>query len=344
MRDEKAVLRVIDLCTRCEEKAQEIYRLLLRDEREMDLRELWASLASEEDEHRSYWLRLKDLCAAGAVPEVFDDPRRYVDELRTLLQRLENLAVVVRAGSRPPESFVHALRLEFILLHPAFVTLFHYLPAEPDLPSPSRTYDLHLGRLMNAIMDFDRMTPELELLVETIGQVWRRGEEVASRAVVDGLTGCLNRRGLYIAMKPLACLAKRERQTVGVMIMEVTNLRGINREFGHKVGDQILAATAQAITARLRASDAIGRFGGDDFLALLTRFDPARFEEVGWEVVARVGQVGHGNARPALAAAGAFTVMGEDVDGQLETLVRRADALLDTVRPEGRGCRIIELP
>ena len=66
------------------------------------LRDLWTALAADEREHRAYWLRLKELCAAGGAPEMFDEPRRYVDELRALLARLDHLAGVAPPGEPGP--------------------------------------------------------------------------------------------------------------------------------------------------------------------------------------------------------------------------------------------------
>lgn len=343
LRDEKTVLQVIDICSALEEKACNIYETLhdlAADER---MRDLWATMAADEQEHRRYWQRLKDVCAAGAVPEVFDEPRRYADELQALMSRVDHIAETVKTESRAPAVFIHVLRLEFLLLHPSFMTLFHYLPDNPPEISPSRTYEQHLGRFLNVLMDYQKLTPDLELLGEAIGQIWKMSEDGTTRAVLDPLTGTLNRRGLYIAMKPLAYLARRERQTVGVMILEIANLKSINSTYGHKVGDEILVATAKAIASRLRASDVLGRFGGDDFLALLTRFDQHSFERIGGELIKQAGKVTARNAKADLAVGGACAVIGEDVKGQLEALIRQADAALAAARTGGKKCVVFEL-
>jgi hypothetical protein len=279
VRDEESVLEVIDLCAALEGKALGIYEDLERLADGERLRALWAALAADEREHRAYWVRLKELCAVGGVPEMFDEPRRYADELRALLVRIEHLAGVAQQESQVPRVFIHALKLEFLLLHPAIVTLFHYLPESPGEASPHRTYGLHLGKLLSALMDYGQLPPELDLLGEAIGQLWKKTEESAAAAVTDQITGSLNRRGLYIALKPLAYLARREKQAVGVMVLEIANLREINSRFGHRIGDKVLSQTAAAVSSRLRASDVTGRFGGDDFLAFLTRFDPQQFGE-----------------------------------------------------------------
>jgi len=343
VRDEESVLEVIDLCAALEAQALEIYESLERLADGERMRALWGALAVDEREHRSYWLRLKELCAAGGVPEMFDEPRRYVDELRALQARLEHLAAVAQEECQVPRVFIHALKLEFLLLHPAIVTLFHYLPERPGEVSPGRTYGLHLGKLLAALMDYGQLSPELDLLGEAIGQLWKKTEESATRAVTDQLTGALNRRGLYIAVKPLAYLARREKQAVGVMVLEISNLKEINHRFGHRAGDETLAVAAAAISSRLRSSDAIGRFGGDDFLAFLTRFDPTQFERIGVEVVQRVVASEIGGARPTLTVGGAWAMVGGDVKADLEALIRAADSALAQAREGGMVCRAVEL-
>jgi len=343
MRDEKAVLQVIDLCASLEERAASMYEILRDGADDERMRDLWSTMADDERDHRRYWQRLKDVCAAGAVPEVFDEPRRYVDELKALATRFDHLAETLKRDCRAPAVFIHVLRLEFLLLHPSFMTLFHYLPESPREISPSRTYERHLGRFLGVLMDSQQLTPELELLGEALGQVWRKSEEGAARSVLDTLTGTYNRRGLYIAMKPLVYLARRERQRAGVMILEIGNLKEINAKHGHQVGDEIIVATAGAITSRLRASDVVGRFGGDDFLALLTRFDEKFFERIGGDLIRQVGKVSVKHARPLLTVGGVYATIGEDVKRHLESLIRGADTALDAARTVGGSCVVREL-
>ena len=345
VRDEESVLEVIDLCAALEGQALGMYQSLERLADGGRLQALWATLAVDEMDHQAYWLRLKELCAAGGVPEMFDEPRRYVDELRALQVRLEHLAVVAREReeNQVPRVFIHALKLEFLLLHPAIVTLFHYLPESPGVVSPSRTYGLHLGKLLNALMDYGQLPPELDLLGEAIGQLWKKTEESASRAVTDQITGTLNRRGLYIALKPLAFLARREKQAGGVLVLEIANLKEINLRFGHRVGDETLVAAAAAISSRLRSSDVIGRFGGDDFLAFLTRFDPPQFGRVGVEVAEGVAAREIGGARPVPIVGGAWTMIGTDVKADLNALIRAADRALAEARERGMVCHVVEL-
>jgi diguanylate cyclase (GGDEF)-like protein len=221
------------------------------------------------------------------------------------------------------------------LLHPAVVTLFHYLPESSESVSPSLTYEKHLGKLLNVLMDYKSLPPELELLGEAIGQLWKKSAENATHAFTDLLTGTLNRRGLSVAMKPLAYLARREKKCVGVLILEVTNLKEVNRVLGRRAGDELLAAVGRAISTRLRSSDVIGRFGGDDFLALLTRFEPPHFELICEELLTLAGEVPLQGVQPQITLGSAWGTIEDDVVRRVEGLVRAADAALITAREGG---------
>jgi diguanylate cyclase (GGDEF)-like protein len=126
------------------------------------------------------------------------------------------------------------------------------------------------------------------------------------------------------------------------MILEISNLKGINQRFGHRTGDATLEATAAAVGSRLRSSDVLGRFGGDDFLAFLTNFDPPQFGRIGVEVAERVAALEVAGARPSLTVGGAWTTVGSDVKSDLDALIRAADSALRQAREEGLVCRVFE--
>jgi diguanylate cyclase (GGDEF)-like protein len=89
-------------------------------------------------------------------------------------------------------------------------------------------------------------------------------------AVVDDLTGLLNRRGWrYIAPRELA-RAARSGNPITVVTLDLDNFKELNDELGHERGDLALRDTADRIRATLRAGDVVARLGGDEFVALLT--------------------------------------------------------------------------
>lgn len=90
-------------------------------------------------------------------------------------------------------------------------------------------------------------------------------EELRTWARIDELTGALNRRALFEHLD--ACLARD--QPVTLVLCDLDGLKAINDRYGHPVGDAALQAFVKLLSSNLRASDAVGRVGGDEFALVL---------------------------------------------------------------------------
>ncbi|HEY2812640.1 MAG TPA: sensor domain-containing diguanylate cyclase [Acidimicrobiales bacterium] len=88
--------------------------------------------------------------------------------------------------------------------------------------------------------------------------------ELKAQAEMDALTGLLNKSS--ITEKLHAALAEPE--PVGVIFLDLDRFKPVNDRFGHDVGDQILVRVAEALRGSVRSGDAVGRFGGDEFLVV----------------------------------------------------------------------------
>ncbi len=87
-------------------------------------------------------------------------------------------------------------------------------------------------------------------------------------ARIDPLTGVNNRLALNEAATHLLALAVRTGQPLGVLMLDADHFKKVNDQFGHAGGDQVLQKLVATITASLRASDVIGRVGGEEFVVL----------------------------------------------------------------------------
>jgi diguanylate cyclase (GGDEF)-like protein len=87
-------------------------------------------------------------------------------------------------------------------------------------------------------------------------------------AVSDELTGLLNRRGLQDQVPRLAALAQRLDKPAFALFADVEGLKVANDRHGHRFGDEVLIACAQALSASVRSEDYVARWGGDEFLVL----------------------------------------------------------------------------
>ncbi len=92
---------------------------------------------------------------------------------------------------------------------------------------------------------------------------------LASGPGLDPLLGIWNHVAMMQLMTPLASAAVRKKQALTALVLDVTDLRGINTRYGLKTGDLVLRRIADAIRARVRIEDLVGRWSGDKTLVVL---------------------------------------------------------------------------
>jgi len=131
----------------------------------------------------------------------------------------------------------------------------------------------------------------------------RLQEEVRRSALHDGLTGLPNRQLFVKQLEHTIALWKRSAVPFAVIFLDLDGFKLINDSLGHQVGDRVLKSVAADIISQLRSVDIGARFGGDEFVILLTDTDAAGAQVVAQRLQAR------------LAAA-------QDIDGH--ELVKRA--------------------
>jgi len=92
----------------------------------------------------------------------------------------------------------------------------------------------------------------------------------------DGLTGMLNRRAMLELLDRQMRQRRRADDAFSVLMIDIDEFKSVNDRHGHEAGDRALTHVARLMTQALRAEDRIGRFGGEEFLALLPSCDLAR--------------------------------------------------------------------
>lgn len=103
----------------------------------------------------------------------------------------------------------------------------------------------------------------------------------------DALTGLANRNLLTDRLNQAIAHAKRDKQLLSLLFIDLDNFKTINDTLGHKVGDELICETAKKIQSVIRAGDTVARFGGDEFVVLL--FSPDNEGHV-TDVVQRISQ------------------------------------------------------
>jgi diguanylate cyclase (GGDEF)-like protein len=97
--------------------------------------------------------------------------------------------------------------------------------------------------------------------------------EVEKLSIIDPLTGLLNRRGFFKQAKKNVDLARESESDISVIMVDIDLFKTVNDIYGHQVGDRVIHGIAQEFKRTLRESDLIGRYGGEEFIGLLTNIN-----------------------------------------------------------------------
>lgn len=111
-----------------------------------------------------------------------------------------------------------------------------------------------------------RLLRQLARLIESDIQSACRLQEIESLAIKDELTGLFNRRGLSLLAEQKIKDAPRYEQAIGLLYLDVDNLKLVNDTYGHQYGDRALTVLASVLKECCRDSDIIARLGGDEFV------------------------------------------------------------------------------
>jgi diguanylate cyclase (GGDEF)-like protein len=149
--------------------------------------------------------------------------------------------------------------------------------------------------------------------------------KLRKEATVDDLTGLLNRRGWREAVERELSRASRADAPMGLVLLDLDNLKEINDTRGHDEGDRVLRETADRMRTALRAGDVLARLGGDEFGVLLTDTSDGQ----GLAAVDRLHQM-----TPDLGSFSAG-VAAWDAREPLDELLRRADVALYSAKTGG---------
>lgn len=161
---------------------------------------------------------------------------------------------------------------------------------------------------------------------------------LAGDARTDELTGLLNRRGFDERALVELARARRNDQSIALVMFDLDHFKHVNDEWGHDVGDQVLARTGKVLAEASRDIDVVARFGGEEFLVMLP-------DSVSLDAEAFAGRVRAALAESAASGLPAVRVSAgvhaSSTIGDVETLLRRADTALYDAKHAGRNRTVV---
>ncbi len=183
-------------------------------------------------------------------------------------------------------------------------------------------------------------------LLEENGRLKRRVADLLLVSRVDALTGLYNRAFLLQQLKEQISLHRVRGRAIGLAVVDIDHFKKINDTYGHQAGDAALKMIAATLKDTMRASDLVGRYGGEEFVVVLEDANPEGLAIVGERIRSKIEEaifIFEGQQIPVTASVGLAEglVKGseEEFGSQLFAL---ADSAMYRAKNSGRNCFILE--
>ena len=162
-------------------------------------------------------------------------------------------------------------------------------------------------------------------------------EDSQRLAMVDPLTGLLNRRALCAAMDGEVARSLRHGRALAVMVLDVDHFKRINDRHGHAAGDAVLVALGRTLPEQIRKGDLVGRWGGEEFVLGLVETDLSGARVVAERVRAAVERLVVAGPEGPIPVTVSVGVAAFEAHRDLDTAISRADAAMYRAKSQGRN-------
>jgi diguanylate cyclase (GGDEF)-like protein len=165
--------------------------------------------------------------------------------------------------------------------------------------------------------------------------------QLKAMAETDALTGLLNRNGLGNSFAFDVERALRYGRSLSVIMLDIDHFKAINDEFGHLVGDKVLAELGRLLMQATRNVDTVCRWGGEEFVVICYETPLDQAEQLAERLLQKAREHGFASQRTLTLSAGVAHVQAGDVP---DVLVARADAALYQAKNSGRNRVCVAAP
>lgn len=224
------------------------------------------------------------LNSAGIITRSLTDPIRAMAELGEFQPDLIILDMYM------PECLGTELA-KVIRHHERYVGVpIIYLSAEGDL-------DKQLEAMSEGGDDFLTKPIKPRHLIATVRNRASRARNLKARMVRDSLTGLYNHTHILQLLEDAHLRARRDQQPLSFAMLDLDHFKQVNDRYGHPMGDRVIKSLALFLKQRLRKSDHIGRYGGEEFAVVLPDTDAATAAKVLDDIRRRFAEI-HFPAQP----------------------------------------------
>ncbi|MGQ7959937.1 diguanylate cyclase [Pseudomonas sp. SP16.1] len=264
------------------------------------------------------------LRGAGMLVEVVRDPAQIFAHLQSFNPEVVLLDVNMPDCSGPELAQVIRCNDEWLRIP------IIYLSAETDIAK-------QFNALIKAGDDFVTKPISDHALVTTVFSRAQRARLLSNALARDSLTGLLKHSDIKEQVALELERSLRSGQRASVVMLDIDHFKQVNDSHGHAAGDNVIRALANLLRQRLRRVDSLGRYGGEEFLAVLPDCVPEQAKLIVDEIRERFAELrfiaGGGEFSCTLSAG----IAGTDVHHDAEQLRERADKALYAAKHGGRN-------
>jgi diguanylate cyclase (GGDEF)-like protein len=226
---------------------------------------------------------------------------------------------------------VMAIAVIHVVLFPVRAPYLSTLP----FPLSSPTY----GAQTSSLLIFAPLLYSFSLVFLLMALTKERAESNQRHAAtIDPLTGIPNRRGFSERAERLIARSRQDGSALTLLLFDLDRFKSVNDRFGHRTGDRVLRLFTRSAAQSLRPLDLLGRFGGEEFVALL----PGVNTETAIAVAERVRSsfavaAGHVDGHPVAATVSVGAACATQAGYEFDALYASADAALYRAKQKGRN-------
>ena len=185
------------------------------------------------------------------------------------------------------------------------------------------------GLIVGAVETFSDNSSKAALL--------NRIDELQKESLVDPLTGLANRRCIDMKLHSRIDEMQRYGWPSGVLFLDIDNFKIVNDTYGHNVGDRVLTMVARTLSINLRSHDLLGRYGGEEFVAIITNVNMTKLYSFANRLRLLVEKssldTDYGTIQVTLSVGATAVRPGDTV----ETAINRADLFMYNSKVGGRN-------